>query len=394
MHMTFSDSEKTRSLALQTFVIEQIQKAGGHIPFSTFMHHVLYTPELGYYMTHHRIFGSTEESGDFTTAPEISSLFGETLAQICHKILKEMPQAVILEFGAGSGKLAVDLLKTLETLGTPPEAYWILDPSPTLQKKQQQTVDTHLPTWKEKICWLKKLPEKPFVGIIIANEVLDAMPAQRFQVTHDNCFEIHVKYQNECFQDDYQSTDDPNILALARNIRANTSLEELKKTSYQSERIPALKSFFQELFSSLEQGVVLLMDYGFPRHELYHPDRHMGTLMCHYHQRVHTNPYQHIGLQDITTHVDFTDAAEQATDAGFELAGYTQQAAFLMNAGLLSLLQEKSPSINDKTAVYLLTSPSEMGELFKVMALTKNMTKNVNFYPFPGFELFDKRHTL
>lgn len=382
-----SDSE--RSEQLKIIIAEKIQKAAGRISFTDYMESVLYTPTLGYYMVHPRIFGATEQTGDFITAPEISPLFGQTLAQACHKILKEMPEAVILELGAGSGKLALDLMQSLEALGTPPQAYWILDPSPILREKQQELLNSNN---IQCIKWLEKLPDTPFCGIIIANEVLDAMPVQRFKITPNECFETYVKYKNGIFQDDNIPTEEPAIQILAEKIRQQIPSDILQRRPYESERLPALTPFFQSLFSSLEQGAIFLIDYGFPQHEFYHPDRYMGTLMCHYQQRANIDPYQHLGLQDITAHVDFTDVAERAVNAGFALAGYTQQSAFLMNSGLLSLIQTnlETHSIHSKNAIHLLTSPSEMGELFKVMALTKEL----DIYPFPGFEQFDKRHTL
>lgn len=377
--MTLSDTEQKRTQALEALIVAEIQQAGGSIPFSTYMHHALYAPQLGYYMAKANIFGATETQGDFTTAPEISGLFGETLAQVCHQILKKIPDAVILELGAGSGQLAVDLIKALIALGTPPKAYWILDPSLMLRKQQRLLLEQHFALSSISFEWLDVLPDpsNAFSGIVIANEVLDAMPAQRFMITPDACFETHVTHDNGHFKDIYKPTHDPDIQAIAKIIEIDTA--------YHSERLPALPAFFDKLSGAMQQGVILLMDYGFPQHEFYHPDRWMGTLMCHYQQRAHTDPYQWIGLQDITTHVDFTHVAEQATRAGLTVAGYTQQAAFLMNAGLL---QQMNPT--QTAAIHLLTSPSEMGEIFKVMALTKNL----DIEPFPGFEHFDKRHTL
>ncbi len=381
MQQNLSDIQ--RHEALKTYIIDKIQKAGG-IPFSEYMHDALYTPGLGYYMAHPHIFGATEEK-DFVTAPELSPLFGQSLANVCHALLKQIPDAVILEFGAGSGKLAEDLLTGLAKLGTLPKAYWILDPSYGLREQQQERLKNQIVP----IEWLDQLPKKPFKGIVIANEVLDAMPAQRFQVTNKECFELFVNYADNEFQEEYRKTNDDNIVQLAEFIREQNLPNELA-IPYQSERLPQLNVFFEELSASLELGAALFIDYGFPKHEFYHPDRHMGTLMCHQRQRTHADPYHQVGLQDITTHVDFTDVAEKAMDAGFSVAGYTQQAAFLMNAGLLSLYAEQANSYEAKTAVNLLTSPSEMGELFKVMALTKNL----DIFPFPGFEHFDKRQNL
>lgn len=382
-------SNSERHETLKAFIVEKIQKAGGGIPFSEYMQYALYTPNLGYYMVHPDIFGE-KEGKDFTTAPEISSLFGQTLANVCHAILKEIPHAVILELGAGTGKLAEDLLNALDKLGTLPEAYWIFDPSLNLREKQQERLAAHTTNKKTSLKWLEELPKKPFCGIVIANEVLDAMPAQRFQITDKECFELFVTYRDEVFQEEYRVTQDSAILRLAEHIRAQNSPEILKVRPYQSERLPELASFFKTLSHSLEKGAVLLIDYGFPRHEFYHPDRYMGTLMCHQQQRAHADPYHDVGLQDITTHVDFTDVAEKADEAGFSIAGYTQQAAFLMNAGILSLSSSSLSFLETKKALQLLTSPSEMGELFKVIALTKAL----DLYPFPGFEHFDKRRSL
>lgn len=381
---TDHSSEILRHEMLKTLIAEKIVKKDG-IPFSEYMQDALYAPELGYYMAHPHIFGSTEDA-DFITAPEISPLFAQSLANVCQKILQQIPDAVILELGAGSGKLAEDLLHALDKLGVTPKAYWILDLSTGLRAKQQERLKNQtIP-----IEWLDHLPKKPFKGIIIANEVLDAMPAQRFQVTGKESFELFVNYDDNHFQEEYRKTDDKEITQLAEYIRGQIPAEVLEIRPYQSERLPQLKSFFTSLSASLDTGVALFIDYGFPRHEFYHPDRYMGTLMCHQRQKTHPDPYHQVGLQDITTHVDFTDVAERAVDAGFSVAGYTQQAAFLMNAGLLSLYMKGDSSLQLKTALDLLTSPSEMGELFKVMALTKN----IDIFPFPGFESFDKRQNL
>lgn len=401
--------------ALEALLLEKIQQSGGSISFTEYMNTVLYQPQFGYYSAHPTIFGSTEQTGDFTTAPEISSLYGQTLANVFYRILKEIPDAIILELGAGTGKLAVDVLKALESMGVTPKAYWIVDPSETLRQKQQKTLQEALPHWFERLRWFEKLPETTFAGIIVANEVLDAMPAQRFKITSEGVFETYVtctqdtqtsqdlhssltgpsgilSHKGRCihFEEIDKPTDDPEIQKIRQMLLSQIPEETLRKQPYQSERLPALRSFFEQLYAVLEKGVILLADYGFPQHEFYHPDRFMGTLMCHYQQKAHTNPYIHLGKQDITTHVDFSDVAEKAMDAGFSLAGYTQQAAFLMNAGLLDFIQSGHLTLHQKTAIHLLTSPSEMGELFKIMALTKQFEQT----PFSGFESFDKRHTL
>ena len=203
-------SNNQRHETLKSFIVDKIREAGGEIPFSQYMEYALYTPELGYYMAHPHIFGGTQGK-DFITAPEISALFGQSLANVCDVLLKNMPDAVILELGAGTGKLAEDLLDALEKRGTRPKAYWIVDPSPQLREQQKE----RLKKQSVPIEWFDELPQQSFCGIVIGNEVLDAMPAQCFQVTDKSCFELFVKENNGQFEETYKMSSDPGVQDLA-----------------------------------------------------------------------------------------------------------------------------------------------------------------------------------
>jgi len=372
------------SEALKHHLIKKLEKAGGSIPFTEYMQEVLYAPNFGYYTTNENLF---EKASDFTTAPELSPLFAQTLARVCSALLKDFSRGIIVELGAGSGKMALELIKAMDKLNTPPSAYWIVDPSPVLRKKQRTLIEKHLPDWLPKCRWFSELPKENFCGIILANEVLDAMPVQRFTIYDHEVFEVYTTFKSERFDDVLKPASDPDLQKLAGFIIQQGA--DLTRP-YHSERNPGLSTLFQQLSTLLEKGAAFFLDYGFPQHEYYHPDRFMGTLMCHHQHQAHTDPYQHIGRQDITAHVDFSDAALQAEKAGFHIAGYTTQAAFLLNAGLAEIAGTLENPLVRRMLVQPLTSPAEMGELFKVLALTKSLDESAIL----GFELFDKRHRL
>ena len=360
--------------------------SNGDMPFEQFMHEALYTSDLGYYMSRTPLFG---KKGDFITAPEISDHFAKTLGNFCIPLIKTFPNSTIVEFGAGTGKLACDLLSHLKKFQNLPNAYWIVDVSPELRKLQKANLTKVIPEWVEKIEWFDSIEALPaFTGIVLGNEVVDAFPAARFVTNEEGAFDVHVTIKNDEFTEVLYPTKHEYVKTLAQNIQ--DTHEFSKNKTYCSEWLPGLPEFFKKLYQRLEQGVALFIDYGFPRHEFYHIDRYMGTLMCHYQHKANTNPYEYVGLQDITTHIDFTDVAEKAYDAGFHIAGYTQQAPFLTNCGLLTIQDTHQFTHNPTQALYNLTSPSEMGELFKVIGLTKKYDNP----PLLGFQHWDKRHTL
>jgi SAM-dependent MidA family methyltransferase len=357
----------TQSQHLFHSIIQSIDVAGGKISFAEFMQHVLYTPTLGYYSSPLRKFGS---DGDFVTAPEISPLFSQCLARQCQQVLAHLEQGIILEFGAGSGVMAAELLKELQQLDSLPHAYWIVELSADLQQQQYETLQSRVPELLNKIKWLDKLPSRPCQGIILANEVLDAMPVERFQVTAG---EIQQYYVNDAHEQLILQLS-ASTPALSNAVRA---LHVDFADGYESEINLAVSPWVATLAAMLDTGLILLIDYGFPQHEYYHPQRNQGTLMCHYRHHAHVDPLILLGLQDITAHVDFTAVAQAAVAANLEVAGYTTQANFLLATGLLEKLSSCSPEavqfFHLSQQAKLLTLPSEMGELFKVMALTKNL---------------------
>jgi len=356
----------TQSQHLLHSIIQSIHAASGKISFAEFMQRALYTPQLGYYSSSLRKFG---KSGDFVTAPEISPLFSQCLARQCQPVLSHLEQGIILEFGAGSGVMAAELLKELQQLDSLPSVYWIVELSADLQQQQYETLQQQIPELLNKIQWLDKLPEQPFDGIILANEVLDAMPVERFRVVDGQIQQFYLSEANG--QLNYQF--EPGETELLQAVNAlNVDFPD----GYESEINLALSSWIHSLAEILKRGLILLIDYGFPQHEYYHVQRNQGTLMCHYRHQSHPDPLILLGLQDITTHVNFTAVAQAAVDANLEVAGYTSQANFLLATGLLDKLSTCSP--NDpqffrlSQQAKMLTLPSEMGELFKIMALTAN----------------------
>ncbi len=358
-------------------------KQQGDLPFVEFMQQALYDPKFGYYSAGLPKLGV---QGDFITAPELTPLFGQTLAQQFQQVLVKLNQPILFEFGAGSGRLCVDVLKQLEQLNCLPQAYHILEVSGNLRQRQAALLQQEIPHLLNRIKWLDRWPQQPFTGLVIANEVLDAMPVHRFLQTPETLLEsfITLDAQNE-LSEIFKPCSNPRLLA---EVQAALPKEQ---TPYLSEINLFIEDWINQCYTMLLEGAVFLIDYGFPQHEYYHPDRKTGTLMCHYRHHTHTNPLIHVGEQDITAHVDFTQIAQAAHQAGFHIAGYTNQASFLLANGLLSLLEafDERQRLNAQQAVKQLIQPSEMGELFKVIALTKNLE-----IALAGFQLYDKRATL
>lgn len=361
----------------------QIQK-NGPIPFVDFMQQALYAPNLGYYSSNTQKIGI---QGDFITAPELTPLFGQTLANQCQQLLITLHAPILFEFGAGTGQLCVDLLTQLEQLNCLPEAYHILEVSGDLKARQQHLIQERIPHLSSRVTWLSEWPQSSFNGIIIANEILDAMPVHRFLQTENGLFESYIDLnEQQAFIETFKRCTNT---ALATHVQ-NVLVPEIYP--YQSEANLFIEGWLQQCYNMLKNGAVFILDYGFPRREYYHPDRVNGTLMCHYKHRAHANPLIHIGEQDITAHVDFTHVAEAADTAGFHVAGYTNQASFLLANGLLNLLAaitDAQTRIKAQQAVKQLIQPNEMGELFKVIALTKAIE-----LPLTGFQLHDKRVSL
>ena len=378
-------AEHSHKLAMQ--IKQIIIEKGGAIPFSEFMNLGLYAPAMGYYVAGQHRFGA---EGDFVTAPELGDVFGRCMARQVAQVLTGIDgECDVIEFGAGSGKLAATLIKELELLDVLPERYLILETSPDLQQRQQQTISQQAPQHVERFVWLDSMPEQAINGVILANEVLDAMPVEMFAVDDEGDSQ---QYLVKASEDGFQWGSRPADGNLAEQI-AQLDLP----AGYSSELNPAVDGWIAMLAEGLEQGVVLLIDYGFPRHEYYHPQRTTGTLMCHYHHHSHSNPLALVGIQDITAHVDFTAVAEAAVATELDVLGFTTQANFLLGSGLTELIAE---DINDEESltkeqlkmnheIQMLTSPAEMGELFKVIALGKNFDQQL-----AGFSFRDLRGKL
>ena len=366
-------------------LLEHTINQAGPLSFADYMQAALYTPELGYYSSPYPKFG---KEGDFVTAPEVSPLFSHCIAKQCVPILKTLPDAAILEFGAGAGTMAADILLYLESVQQLPTHYYILELSAYLQAQQHATFIKRAPHLLTKVSWLKSLPEN-FVGIMLANEVLDAMPVIRFKYADTKLYTSVIEWQGQ-LTESWQALD---LESAEAQIIKDLALTET--TAYISEYNPQLVPWINSLSTSLKQGLILLIDYGFPRHEYYHPQRQQGTLMCHYKHYAHSDFLWYPGLQDLTAHVDFTAIAEAARAAALSVAAYTDQASFLLGCGLLELANPISTT-DDKARIQLsqqiqtLTMPMEMGELFKVMALTRDLNSTSLF----GLNFQDKRHRL
>ncbi|MFZ5555557.1 MAG: class I SAM-dependent methyltransferase [Pseudomonadota bacterium] len=367
-------SERLRAVIAQT-----IRAAGGWIPFARYMELALYAPGLGYYAAGAAKLGA---GGDFVTAPEISPLFGQTLARPMAHVLDAVGGGV-LELGAGSGRLARDLLRGLDAQGSCPAQYLILEVSPDLRARQQATLaDAGL---RERVQWIDRLPER-FSGVVVANEVFDALPVHVIEWRDDGVVERGVALDGDAFAWAARPVADAGLAAAAVAIDV--------PRPYRSEISLAGPALMKSLGETLAQGAVLVIDYGFPAREYYHPQRSQGTLMCHYRHRAHGDPFLHPGLADITAHVDFSALADAAHGAGLDILGYTSQAGFLIDCGITGLLaatpaEQAGRYLPLAAGVQKLVSPAEMGEIFKVLGLGRGMPR-----PLPGFRQGDRTASL
>lgn len=381
---TPSPAALAHSQQLQAEIRHRIAAAGGWISFADFMAAALYAPGLGYYTAGARKFGA---AGDFVTAPELTPLFAQALAHQAAQVMA-LSAPCILEAGAGSGRLAADLLLALEKLGQLPERYAILDVSADLRARQRQTLASAAPHLLERVVWLDELPQS-FTGLVLGNEVLDAMPVHCVTWQADAILEKGVSVDAAgrfCWQE-------RPAAGRVREAAAAIAAECPLPPGFTSEIALAGPAWAAAWGERLAQGALLLIDYGFPRREFYHPQRHGGTLMCHYRHHAHADPFHLPGLEDITAHVDFTALIAAAFPAGLELLGYTSQAQFLFNCGLLQALEALTPGslpyLKAAAAVQKLVQPQEMGELFKVIAMGKGLDT-----PLLGFCRGDRSHAL
>ena len=389
-----TDDRVAREIAarLRTYLQQSIAAGEGFLPFVDYMQAALYAPRLGYYVNGAHKLG---EGGDFVTAPELSPLFGETLATWLAPVLRDDldGSGTLLEFGAGSGRLAADVITTLRELGVAWARYWIIEVSPDLRARQQAHLESVLaPEEYARVAWLDALPDTPVRGVVLANEVLDALPVELFRWREGRVWQVGV------------TSDAGGALTLAEREAPSALAEPVAHLQaehgpwpegYLSEWRPAQAAWVSALAGVLEQGVAVLVDYGFPRAAYYAPERHQGTLVGYYRQQLIQDPLAHPGLMDLTASVDFTGVAEAADAAGLDVLAYAGQGEFLLGAGLPERFEARVGSGEDARvtmqaaqAVRMLTLPGEMGERFQVMALGRGCTH----LPLQGFP--DRRGRL
>jgi SAM-dependent MidA family methyltransferase len=389
-----TSDERAHSERVADHIRAFVRQHGGTIGFDAYMRMALYAPGLGYYSAGATKLGA---DGDFVTAPEISDLFSRCLARQAADVLRDTGGDV-LELGAGSGRMAADVLTELAAMECLPEKYRILEVSADLAERQRARIAQLPPEISRRVEWLERWPERSMRGVVLANEVLDAMPVERF-VLHSREGGIDVRalgvgLRGDVFEWRELSPSAELMHAVADIVEA---LPAPLPDGYVSEVCLSFHPWMASVAQILEQGVALLVDYGLPRSQLYHPERSRGTLRCHFRHRAHDDPFAHVGLQDITSWVDFTRVAEAADDAGLEVLGFATQAAFLIGAGMESLLSTEMEIAGDDARrraelagqARRLMLPGEMGEIFKCLALARGYDA-----PLAGFGTQDLRGSL
>jgi len=379
-----SPDEAAHAARVHRALAARIAENGGWLSFGEFMKFALYAPGLGYYSAGAQKFGA---DGDFVTAPELTPLYARCVARQIVEIFERTGGREVLEFGAGSGALAADLMRALTELGCAPERYQIVEVSADLRERQRAHIGKALGSLVGRVHWPDALPAAPVRGVLIANEVLDALPVERFRIHQGRIDMLGVAVDGGVIVERARPAD----ARLDGMVRA---LPVMREEGYVSEICPLLPAWIASVAPLVAAGVLLIMDYGLPRAQYYLPERRDGSLVCHYRQRVHADPLVRIGLQDITAWVDFTAVAEAAAAHGLDVIGFSTQAHFLIGCGLDKAL-DTLPAIDSAErraavqAVNRLLLPGEMGEAFKVMALGRGVAE-----PLTGFSVRDLRHTL
>jgi SAM-dependent MidA family methyltransferase len=381
-----SVAEQEHSRRLAELMQQELVAAGGWLPFERFMELALYAPGLGYYSA-----GSTKlgAGGDFVTAPEVSDLFSRCIARQCAEVLAHTG-GEILELGAGTGRMAAAVLAELAAQNQLPERYAILEVSADLSERQRERLMGLPQRLRERLVWLERLPQRAMRGVILANEVADALPCRRFRLGEAGITELGVVLDASSGFAEAEAAADASLTRACDEIL--TSLPEPLPEGYTSEVCPRVTPWIASLGASLARGLLLLCDYGLPRRHYYHPQRVSGTLRCHYRQRAHDDPYINLGVQDITAWVDFTRVSDAALATGMEVKGFATQAAFLLGCGIEQLVMQAGEGIDRARfagEARRLIMPGEMGEAFKMMALTRGLD-----IPLAGFALQDLRHLL
>ena len=361
------------SLNHSSIVLEELNKKintnQGWINFADFMQFILYEPGLGYYSSGTRKIGV---GGDFTTAPEISNLFGRCLANCVIKILKSCPKQMILEIGGGSGQLAFDILTQLDNRGFVPDQYYILEISADLKDRQQRFLAKLPNNLLEKVIWLDSLPENLITGVILGNEVLDAMPCRRFRIQDEDVHEIGISCTNQRLIEKDKLADE-DIKNSVHKIEKE--LNRRFTNGFVSEIRPDYRNWFSTISSSLVSGAIVFIDYGYSRGEYYSADRSTGTLVCHYQNMAHYDPLFLPGVQDLSAWVDFSLVADNGLEHGCKVETYTSHRDFLLSTGILELvdqISDQNQRFKINHAVKQLLLPSQMGDRFKFMLLSKS----------------------
>lgn len=345
-----------------------INEHDGAISFARFMHEALYAPGLGYYAAGNTKFG---EAGDFTTAPELSPLFGAVVARQVAEVLRQVPKGHVVELGAGSGALARDILTKLEALQALPDRYQILEVSPDLAARQQQLLQQAVPHLMSRVEWLQAIPIS-FDGVIVANEVLDALPVERFVKRNSELMQLRVTSDDQRFR--WTETPAPDNLRRAV-ARIENDLGYALPNDYRSDVSLAVPQWIHDLAVGLRRGAVFLLDYGVSRREYYAADRTTGWLRCHFRHHAHSDPFVHAGIQDITAWVDFSLVASAAVASDLDILGYVTQAQFLLAGGLQAEMEAMdalptNEQLKVNAVIKTLTLPGEMGENFKCIGLS------------------------
>jgi SAM-dependent MidA family methyltransferase len=379
-----TDDALDHSARVVAHIERVIVASGGWISFADYMGAALYAPGLGYYVAGARKFGS---AGDFVTAPEMTTLFGEALAAQIAEVLVRIPEGAVIELGPGTGRLAADVLGALAARDALPEKYCLLEVSPDLRERQRDLLRQRVPDLVSRVEWIEVLPPR-WRGALLANEMLDAVPPHLISRRGGTWYERGVE------------------IGAARNLRfgdrplAKGALRDAaislfpNEGDYASEINPAAQALLRSLALRCDAGALLIVDYGFPASEYYHPQRDGGTLMTHYRHRVVDDPFFLPGLADLTAHVDFSAMARAGIAGGMSIAGYATQARFLINCGILDALARRGDPqsaayLREAAAVQKLLSPAEMGELFKVLAMVKGIGEDL-----AGFRAGDQSHRL
>lgn len=391
LHATELPEPSANAVAVSAALGDRIRQAigiTGHIGFDDYMHMALYEPGLGYYQAGAVKFG---RAGDFVTAPEISPMFGSCIARQCRDILENVGGS-ILEFGAGSGRLAVQILTALAASDALPERYQIFELSPELRDRQRRALSQYGAPLLERVEWISQLPRQPLDGVVIANEILDALPVKIIKTVAGQIYERRVQLLDDRFAW-LDMPADPALVEHVRSILSNDIIH--REAEYVSEINIGLDPWIADLARLMGNSVALIIDYGYPRSEYYHPQRSNGTLQCYFRHRKHDDPFWFPGLQDITASVDFTHVAEAADSCDLRVLGFAEQASFLLATGLLDDAEARSVAANEvdrqriAQETKVLTLPTEMGARFKVFATGRGYN-----FPLRGFQLRDECHRL